>query len=219
MSYETERNRLLQLLERRGIHDPRVLEALREIPREAFISPAQQADAYADCALPIAGGQTISQPYMVALMTQELSLRGGERVLEIGTGSGYQTAILSRLCRQVVTLERLPELAAPAGEILQRLGIANVEQHVGDGSLGWPAGAPYDGILVTAGAPEVPPELYRQLKLNGRLVIPVGRNSPLQLQTIVKQTTGPLVIDVCPCSFVPLIGAAGWEDSPVDEAE
>jgi protein-L-isoaspartate(D-aspartate) O-methyltransferase len=149
-------------------------------------------------------------------MSQELRLSGEETVLEIGTGSGYQAAILSKLCRHVVTVERIPELSQEAQALLRALGLTNIEFHIDDGSLGWPAGAPYDGIIVTAAAPEVPPELYDQLQLGGRLVIPIGAGHPQILQTIIKHEDRPQVIDVCECSFVPLIGEEGFASS--DEA-
>lgn len=212
MSYDSQREWLVEELKTRGVRDKRVLQAIGQTPRERFVLPEYRHAAYDDRALPIAAYQTISQPLMVALMTQELHLQGTEKVLEIGTGSGYQAAILSRLCRQVVTIERIAELSHQARHVLQELGIRNVECHIGDGTLGWPADAPYDGIIVTAGAPDVPPELYRQLVLRGRLVIPVGTESPLMLQTIIKEESGPRTIDVCPCSFVPLIGEKGWPE-------
>lgn len=217
MSREAERKQLVHQLASHGICDLRVLQAIEAIPREAFVPADAQAAAYEDHALPIGIGQTISQPYMVALMTQELSLRGTETVLEVGTGSGYQTAILSKLCERVVTIERIRELSERAQRALAALEIENVEFLVGDGSVGWEPGAPYDRILVTAGSPEIPPQLLRQLAPEGRLVIPVGRENPLKLQTIVNDPErGRLVIDVCECSFVPLVGAAGWTDPQND---
>lgn len=201
---------LLQQLVARDIRDPRVLQAIGDTPRELFVPDDEKGAAYADRALPIAAGQTISQPYMVALMTEELRLQGTETVLEIGTGSGYQTAILARLCERVVTIERIEDLSVQAQRLLDSLGFKNIEFHIGDGSLGWPETAPYQRILVTAGAPAIPRELYRQLAEGGRMVIPVGTGSPLKLQAVVKSSTGPVVTDVCDCSFVPLIGASGW---------
>jgi protein-L-isoaspartate(D-aspartate) O-methyltransferase len=212
MSFESQRTWLVQELKARGVRDERVLHAVGQTPRELFVLPELRHAAYDDRALPIAASQTISQPLMVALMTQELRLHGDEKVLEIGTGSGYQAAILSRLCRQVVTIERIAELSRQAEQVLRGLGIGNVEFHVGDGTLGWPPREPYHGIIVTAGAPEVPPELYRQLAPGGRLVIPVGTESPLMLQTIVREESCPRKTDVCPCSFVPLIGEQGWAE-------
>lgn len=205
-----EQQRLVEQLAARGLGDARVLDALARVPRDRFVGQQQRAHAWEDRALPIAAGQTISQPYMVALMTQELCLTGDEKVLEIGTGSGYQAAILAELCRKVVTVERIPELARSAQRLLLEMGYTNVTCHVGDGSLGWPLDAPYDRIIATAGAPELPAELYRQLKPLGRLVIPIGVDHPQMLQTIIKREVGPLVIDVCECSFVPLIGEQAW---------
>lgn len=212
MNFEAQRRALTEELKGRGVSDERVLQAIAEIPRESFVLPEYREAAYDDRALPIAAAQTISQPLMVALMTQELRLRGDERILEIGTGSGYQAAILAKLCRQVISVERIAELSRQAQRVLEQLGIRNVECHVGDGTLGWAVGAPYDGIIVTAGAPEVPPALLDQLALNGRLVIPVGTESPVMLQTIIKRATGREVINVCACSFVPLIGEQAWPE-------
>lgn len=212
MNFEMQRTALIQELRQRGVFDQRVLQAMLETPRDRFVLPQYRNAAYDDRALPIAADQTISQPLMVGLMTQELKLRGTEKVLEIGTGSGYQAAILAKLCRQVVTIERIAELSQQAHHVLDQLGITNVECHIADGTLGWAAGAPYDGIIVTAGAPSVPSALYDQLALDGRLVIPVGTESPVMLQTIIKRETGREVIDVCPCSFVPLIGEEGWHE-------
>jgi protein-L-isoaspartate(D-aspartate) O-methyltransferase len=182
------------------------------VPRESFLLQENLGRAYHDRALPIPERQTISHPFMVALMTQELRLLGDELVLEIGTGSGYQAAILGKLCRRVVTIERIAGLSAEAQSVLGQLGYTNIEFHVGDGSRGWPADAPYDGIIVTAGAPEVPAALYEQLRIGGRLVIPIGQGHPQMLQTIVRREEGPLVIDVCECSFVPLIGEEAWPE-------
>ena len=207
------RLRLIRDLEAKGIRDARVLEVMSRTPRELFVLADQQAAAYEDRALPIPAGQTISQPYMVALMTHELALSGDESVLEIGTGSGYQTAILAPLCRRVVTLERIAELSDSARRVLDGLHLFNIEYHQGDGTLGWPAGAPYDRIVVTAAAPAIPPRLYEQLKIGGKLVIPVGTGAVQMLQTIVRRPEGPLVIDVCECCFVKLIGEAGWQAS------
>jgi protein-L-isoaspartate(D-aspartate) O-methyltransferase len=197
-------------LRKHGIKDERVLAAMQDVPREKFVGEEYSRAAFEDRALPIASGQTISQPYMVALMTQELALSGTETVLEIGTGSGYQAAILSRLCRQVVTLERIAELSQSAEQVLASLGCTNVECHVTDGSLGYPAEAPYDRIIVTAGAPKIPQQLWEQLHVGGRLVIPVGFDRPQVLQVATKTPTGATVVDVCECTFVPLIGTAAW---------
>jgi protein-L-isoaspartate(D-aspartate) O-methyltransferase len=201
--YQMVRNQL----ERRGIHDRRVLEAMSEVPREAFVLPELADDAYSDRALPIECGQTISQPYMVALMTQSLDLLGRERVLEIGTGSGYQTAILSRLASHVVSLERHAELIEGARAALAQLGCDNVELIVADGSAGWPAGAPYDRILVAAAASLCPPALVDQLADGGRLVIPLGPSENQVLQQLTKRGDQQIWEDLVPCRFVPLVGA------------
>jgi protein-L-isoaspartate(D-aspartate) O-methyltransferase len=205
-------HRLINHLRERGIRDERVLAAMEAVPRDRFVPAEHQHAAFDDHALPIAAGQTISQPYMVALMTEALMLAGPETVLEVGTGSGYQAAILSRLARHIVSIERIAELSETARETLASLGCPNVELHVGDGSLGYPAGAPYEGIIVTAGAPEIPPILYEQLTEGGRLVIPIGTDRPQTLQIVSKTTRGPLVVEGCACSFVPLIGSAGWPE-------
>jgi protein-L-isoaspartate(D-aspartate) O-methyltransferase len=207
-----QQQRLIKHLRKHGIKDERVLAALEEVPRERFVPQEHRPAAFEDRALPIDSGQTISQPYMVALMTQELSLFGTEIVLEIGTGSGYQAAVLSRLCRLVVTVERIAELSRSASQILESLGFTNVECRVGDGSLGCCERAPYDRILVTAGAPKIPPQLFDQLNEGGRLVIPVGSGHPQVLQVATKTPAGATVVDVCDCSFVPLIGSAAWPE-------
>lgn len=200
-------------LEYRGIADPAVIAAMRDVPREEFVPPDVRAYAYEDGPLPIGDGQTISQPYMVAYMTEALELTRGDRVLEIGTGSGYAAAVLSRIVAEVHTVERIAGLAAAARERLDRLGYANIRIHVGDGSLGWRDQAPYDAIVVTAGAPEIPPPLTAQLAVGGRLVIPVGPH--LTFQTLVRvRRAGKDDYsreELMAVMFVPLIGAAGWE--------
>jgi protein-L-isoaspartate(D-aspartate) O-methyltransferase len=193
-------------LRARGIVDPRVLAAMARVPRERFVGPAARDEAYSDRALPIGCDQTISQPYIVALMTQALELDGGERVLEIGTGSGYQTAILAELAREVVSIERHEDLSRGAGEILAALGYRNVTLVVGDGTQGWPAAAPVDRIVVAAAAGAVPPPLYEQLAEGGILVIPVGPYEHQMLQAIRKSAAGPVVTNLSSCRFVPLIG-------------
>ncbi|MCA9109919.1 MAG: protein-L-isoaspartate(D-aspartate) O-methyltransferase [Planctomycetaceae bacterium] len=208
--FSGQRERLLATLKSQGITDDRVLAALASVPRERFVPDAIRAKAYENVALPIGQGQTISQPFIVGMMSQLLRLSGNEKVLEIGTGSGYQTAILSRLCRKVDSVERIAELAQRAAIHLAELGSENVELHTGDGTLGWKAGAPYDAIIVTAGAPDVPSPLYNQLKIGGRLVIPVGDEDSQELQVIMKRESGPDITDVCDCRFVKLIGDAGW---------
>ncbi len=205
------RQRLIATLKKQGITDERVLAAIAAVPRERFVPDHLRTKAYDNVALPIGQEQTISQPYIVAIMSQMLRLSGNEKVLEVGTGSGYQTAILSRLCRTVVSVERLPSLSQSAAIQLRELGCANVELHVGDGTLGWQPSAPFDAILVTAGAPDVPSPVYNQLRLGGRLVIPVGDEESQELQVIEKHKTGPQISDVGTCRFVKLIGDAGWE--------
>lgn len=200
-----------QLIDR-GISDPRVLRAMARVPRERFLPPEMQRFAYADNALGIACEQTISQPYIVALMTQALELLGDESVLEIGTGSGYQTAVLAELAHDVVTLERHAVLAEQAATLLREMGYTNVEGHVGDGTLGWPARAPYDRIIVTAAAEHVPPLLFEQLRDGGILVIPVGDLAGQVLEQIIKVDGQPHVRRLSGCRFVPLIGREGWPE-------
>jgi protein-L-isoaspartate(D-aspartate) O-methyltransferase len=200
-------------LEYRGISDAAVIAAMRDVPREEFVPVDLRGYAYEDGPLPIGEGQTISQPYMVAFMTEALELSRGDRVLEIGTGSGYAAAVLSRIVAEVHTVERITGLAVAAGERLSRLGFTNIRVHVGDGSLGWPELAPYDAIVVTAGAPEVPKPLTEQLAVGGRLVIPVGSNLTFQMLVRVRRVGKDDYRreDLMAVMFVPLIGAAGWE--------
>jgi len=199
-------------LERRGIRDARVLAAMRRVPRHLFVNPDQQSLAYHDRALPIGEGQTISQPYMVAVMTAWLAAIADSRVLEIGTGSGYQAAVLAETAREVVTIERRADLAALAEERLNALGYENVTVIVGDGSRGYPALAPYGGILVTAGAPLVPASLEAQLAEGARLVVPVGTATHQEL-AVVERRDGSFVRSQGEgCVFVPLIGAQGWPE-------
>ena len=192
------------------IKDPRVVEAIARVPREEFVPEEVRQSAYENMPLPIGYGQTISQPLIVAMMTEALRLKGSEKVLEIGTGSGYQTALLSRLAKHVVTVERIPPLAERAARVLSGLGHANVEVHEGGDVLGWPQGAPYDAIIVTAAAPEVPRELLDQLGSGGRLVIPVGGRELQELVRIVKTPEGALRHNLGPCRFVPLLGKSAW---------
>jgi protein-L-isoaspartate(D-aspartate) O-methyltransferase len=215
--FDRDRRSLWEALRARGVTDDRVFAALAAVPRERFVSPELFDRAYENSALPIAAGQTISQPLMVASMTQELALQGDESVLEIGTGSGYQTALLAELARHVVTIERVPELAASARRLLESLGYRNITFHIGDGSLGWPPAAPYDAIIVTAGAPDFPAPLYKQLALGGRLVIPVGSEAEQTLRVVTKTERGPQIRDAGGCRFVRLIGEAAWPEDAPDE--
>lgn len=192
-------------LRRRGIGDTRVLAAMGEVPREAFVPEAQKPDAYADSALPLSHGQTISQPLMVAMSVEALQLHGHETVLEIGAGSGYQAAVLSKLAQKVYAIEIIPELVDHARHVLDSLGIDNVEVVCADGRKGWPEGAPYDGIVVAAAAEEVPAALIDQLQEGGRLVIPVGSKWGQSLQTSRKQGDKLETEDLCRCVFVPLV--------------
>jgi len=210
MSIHSRQAELRATLERAGLHDRRVLDAVEATRRDLFVPEELEAWAYDDSALPIGLGQTISQPYMVALMTQELALAGDELILEIGTGSGIQAAILSKLCREVVTVERLPELSVKARRVLSTIGSANIEFCIGDGTLGWPTRAPFDGIIVTAAAPMIPAPLLSQLKVGGRLVIPIGEDAVQTLVVVTRQEPEPTVRNVCGCRFVKLIGEAGW---------
>ena len=211
MDWESQRDEMVdtQLIPR-GIKDKSVLGVMREIPRHLFVAPGMESRAYGDHALPIGEGQTISQPFMVALMTQALELTGRERVLEIGTGSGYQTAILSRLAEQVFSIERVEGLAARARAVLEGLGASNVAIRVGDGTIGWKEFEPYDRIIVTAGAPEVPPSLEEQLGDPGIMAVPVGSQGLQQLRIIVKNQGEVSVRDAGGCVFVPLVGREGW---------
>lgn len=194
----------------RGIRDERVLAAFAKVPREKFVPPEHEAEAYDDHPLPIGLGQTISQPYMVALMTECLRLEGKEKVLEIGTGSGYQTAILALLAREVYTIERLETLSHTAAKVLAELKYNNIHFLVGDGTLGWPEHAPYDRILVTAGAPDVPVPLVEQLVDGGLLVIPVGGEQEQELIVVEKAGQKRTRRHICYCHFVKLIGKQGW---------
>lgn len=209
---ESKRRKLLAALRGAGIGDERVLAALALTPRELFVEEEQRFAAYDDRALGIGQGQTISQPYMVAVMTQALQLSGSERVLEIGTGSGYQTAILARLAASVYSLERFQQLAWQAAYRLHQLDISNVSIYVGDGSLGWPDQAPYDRILVTAASPVVPARLILQLVRNGILVVPVGVRDHQDLLAVRRTLGQPEIRNLGGCLFVPLIGAEGWEE-------
>jgi len=210
--FEEQRNTMVETqLIPRGITDKNGLDAMRKVPRHRFIPENMRESAYDDCPLPIGEGQTISQPYMVALMTECLELKGDEKVLEIGTGSGYQAAILAEISGQVYTVERFEKLCNGAGEILKACGYANIELRVGDGSEGWAEFSPYDGIIVTAGSPDIPQSLTEQLGEGGRLVVPVGGYYSQELVIMKKKGRKLKRRDVCGCIFVPLVGKYGWE--------
>jgi protein-L-isoaspartate(D-aspartate) O-methyltransferase len=215
MDFDRERERMVtEQIEARGINDPAVRTALRAVPRHLFVDANLIGRAYDDTPLPIGDRQTISQPYMVALMSEVLAIRPGERVLEIGTGSGYQAAVLAALGARVVSLERIPGLAARARDILRALGLGDrVVIHVADGTLGWPEDAPYDAIIVTAAAPVIPRPLLAQLAPAGRLVLPIGEED---LQSLVRLRRGPHGWEeeyFGECRFVKLFGSHGWEES------
>ena len=197
-------------LRARGIQDERVLAVFESVPRHAFVDQALAPQAYSDRALPIGHGQTISQPYMVAIMSQKLSPQPMHKVLEIGTGSGYQAAVLSKLARSVFTVERLGPLAERAKQVFAELGLTNILQKVGDGTMGWKAYAPYDGIIVTAGAPRVPHPLLQQLAEGGRLIVPTGSRGGQMLTIITRQGDEFHEERAVPCVFVPLVGEEGW---------
>ena len=209
---EKQRQHLIESLHKNGITDERVLAAVADTPREMFLHETQYKIAYEDRALSIGMGQTISQPLIVATMTQALQLHGNERILEIGTGSGYQTAILARLAGYVYSIERIQQLACLALKRLEKLRCSNISVLVGDGSLGWPDQAPYDRIVVTAAAPEVPETLYKQLGLWGKMVLPVGGQERQELFVVHRTSRGPEKRSLGGCIFVPLVGAAGWSE-------
>ena len=195
----------------RGISDKKVLEVFRKVPRHEFVPKDLVQNSYSDYPLPIGEGQTISQPYMVALMTQSLCLKGDEKILEIGTGSGYQAAILSQLVKEVYTVERFKGLAEKASDIFKRSGYENINIKIGDGTLGWEEHVPYDGIIVTAGAPGIPESLLKQLKDGGRMLIPIGSGGFGQILTLVERIGKNIrTSELCGCMFVPLIGKEGW---------
>jgi protein-L-isoaspartate(D-aspartate) O-methyltransferase len=198
-------------LRRRGIEDERVLEAMGRVPREVFVPARERVFAYEDVALPLAAGQTISQPYMVARICEELALTGRERVLDVGTGSGYQAAVLAELASEVHTIERIPELVELARRNLDEAGYRQVHVHEGDGTLGLPEHAPFGAIAVAAAAPAFPETLYEQLEPRGRLVVPIGERGGQLLEVIVRSPEGPAVARTVPCRFVPLVGSEGFE--------
>ena len=213
INFQKARDRMVETqLIRRGISDSRVLEAMRKVPRHQFVEEALQEQAYSDYPLPIVEKQTISQPYIVALMTETLQLKGDEKILEIGTGSGYQSAILAELAGRVFSIERYPGLAFRANQILQKLGYRNVIIRVADGSLGWPDEAPFDGILATAGTPKIPQPLEDQLVVGGRLIIPVGDRLSQELVQVERAHEGIRKTNLGGVRFVDLVGKWGWED-------
>ena len=213
-----ERARMVEWqLRRRGIGDERVLAAMARVPRELFLPDELGEGAYADAALPIGDGQTISQPYMVALICEQLALQGSERVLDVGTGSGYQAAVLAELAAEVHTIERIPGLAERARASLAAAGYGErVHLHVGDGTLGVPDSAPFAAIAVAAAALEAPPALYDQLELRGRLVVPVGGAGGQWLEVVVRTPEGPAVLRSVPCRFVPLVAGGSGVSAPAD---
>ncbi len=211
MDFEAARAGLVKHLSAE-IRDERVLAAIAHVPREKFVPPEQQHLAYEDRPLPIGLEQTISQPFIVALMTEALELTGKEKVLEVGTGSGYQTAILAELAQYVITTERLPALAESAKRILASLAYTNIEIHLAEETLGWRWEAPYDAIIVTAGAPKVPTDLLAQLAIDGRMVIPVGPRYSQELCKIIKRGKGNAVQNLGGCRFVSLVGKNAWEE-------
>jgi len=211
MQFSIARRRMVdRQLRQRGITDPRVIQVMLDMPRHKFVEPALQSQAYGDYPLPIGHKQTISQPYMVAFMSEALELTGDEDVLEIGTGSGYQAAVLGKLCRRVYTVERIPELARQARRVFDELHYYNINLKVTDGTYGWEEKAPFDGIIVTAGAPEIPQTYLDQLADGGRLVIPVGDLASQSLKKITRRGETFEEQTLLDCRFVPLVGEKGW---------
>lgn len=204
------RSQLIKHLSRE-INDKRVIEAMSHVPRELFVPPSAYSFAYDDRPLSIGYQQTISQPFIVALMTEAMNIKESDKVLELGTGSGYQTAILAELAAKVVSTERIPQLIESASSVLDRLGYTNIEIHLAAETLGWPQGAPYDAIIVTAGAPGIPEVLIDQLAFSGRLIIPVGSRWEQELLRITKTDSGNHIDKLGGCRFVPLIGSNAWE--------
>jgi len=204
---------VIEQLMPRNISDKAVLEAFRKVPRHEFVPAELRHIAYSDHPLPIDDDQTISQPYMVALMTECLKLKGGDKVLEVGTGSGYQAAILGSIAGEVYSIERFKDLADKADKVLKGLGYRNIHIKVGDGTPGWSEFAPYDGIVVTAGAPNIPESLVKQLKDGGRLVIPIDSGGFGQILTLVERSGSSIkTSEICACTFVPLVGKEGWPE-------
>lgn len=213
MNFATARRRMVERhIQGRGITDPLVIEAMGHVPRHLFVEEALQGQAYSDYPLPIGEKQTISQPHTVAMMTEALQLRGGEKVLEIGTGSGYQAAVLARIASRVYSVERFPTLARRARRILDAIGANNVNIRLSDGTSGWQDEAPFDAIIITAGAPTIPQQYLDQLAVGGRLVIPVGTLGAQVLKRVVRKGESDFVEEnLLECRFVPLIGQYGWE--------
>ncbi len=213
LNFEIARKKMVQeQIINRGITNPLIIDAFLKIPRHLFVQEAMAAQAYSDSPLPIGEKQTISQPYVVAYMTDLLNLSGNEQILEIGTGSGYQTAILASLVKRVSTIERIRSLAMQARKVLDSLHLLNINIKIGDGTLGWPEEAPFDAILVPAGAPAVPEKVAAQLAPGGRLIIPVGDESNQTIIRIIKEKDGSLTRETgIGCRFVPLIGQEGWQ--------
>jgi len=211
MDFDAARARLIEHLSTE-IKSERVLAAMARVPRERFVPPGSRQLAYEDSPLPIGFNQTISQPFIIALMTEALELTGSEKVLEVGTGSGYQTAILAELAQSVITTERLSSLAESAKKVLDSLGYTNVEVHLAEETLGWQSGAPYDAIIVTAGAPRVPADLLAQLVIGGRLVIPVGSRYVQELYKVTRRRNKNIIQSLGGCRFVSLIGKEAWEE-------
>ena len=213
MDFTVARRRMVeQQIAARGIEDPRVLDAMLNIPRHLFVEPGLRSHAYADSSLPIGEKQTISQPYMVAAMSAALELQGGERILEIGTGSGYQTAILARLAKRIYSIERISSLAARARKVLDQLQLSNINIKIGDGTIGWKDQAPFDGILVAAGSPDIPTGYLEQLDIGGKLVLPVGDREQQTLVRVIRLDDGQFKKEqLMGCRFVPLIGEQGWQ--------
>jgi protein-L-isoaspartate(D-aspartate) O-methyltransferase len=209
--FATSRTKMVQeQLLARGIVDPYTIEAMLTVPRHLFVDDAMQGRAYGDHPLPIGAGQTISQPYIVATMTQALELGANDKVLEIGTGSGYQAAVLSRICGQVYTVERINSLLARARKVFDRLRYYNIRAKLDDGTMGWPENGPYDAIIVTAGGPEIPEPLIDQLNDGGRLIIPVGDQNVQELQLVRKNEGQVEIVSLASVRFVDLVGEHGW---------
>ncbi len=212
--YSISRRRMVdQQIVARGITDQRVIGAMRQIPRHLFVESGLQSHAYSDSSLPIGEKQTISQPFMVAAMSAALGLKGDERVLEVGTGSGYQTAVLAHLARRVYSIERISSLAAKARKVLDQLRLSNINIKLGDGTMGWKDQAPFDAILVAAGSPDIPAEYLAQLEINGTLVLPVGDREQQVLVRVIRLEDGSFKREqMMGCRFVPLIGEQGWQE-------